>query len=108
MSTDNSTHFITPGTVRDRSTVTPIQLSAGVECYEIVPAGTYAEALFAQQFELKNTSHELVADSNDRYLYILGGEGEFSFTNQNNPAQDVSVKEGSAAMVLAEIGRAHV
>ena len=101
MSTDNSTHFITPGTVRDRSTVTPIQLSAGVECYEIVPAGTYAEALFARQFELENASHELVADSNDRYLYILGGEGEFSFTNQNNPAQDVSVKEGSAAMVLA-------
>ena len=105
MSTDNSTHFITPGTVRDRSTVTPIQLSAGVECYEIVPAGTYAEALFAHEFELENASHELVADSNDRYLYILGGEGEFSFTNQNYPAQNVSVKEGSAAM---EIGRAHV
>jgi quercetin dioxygenase-like cupin family protein len=98
--------FITPGTVRDRSTVTPIQLSAGVECYEIVPAGTYAEALFAQQYELQNSSFELVADTNDRYLYILDGEGEFSFADHNNPlkeisVKEVSVKEGSAAMMLA-------
>ena len=96
MPTDNSTHFITPGTVRDQSTVSPIEIAPGVQCYEIVPAGTYAEALFAQQFELKNASHELVADSNDRYLYILDGEGEFTFTEK-----EVSVKEGSAAMVLA-------
>lgn len=88
--------FITPGTVRDRSTVTPIQLSAGVQCYEIVPAGTYAEALFAKQYELKNSSFELVADTNDRYLYILDGEGEFLFAEK-----EVSVKEGSAAMMLA-------
>jgi len=93
--------FITPGTVRDRSTVTPIQLSAGVECYEIVPAGTYAEALFAQQYELQNSSFELVADTNDRYLYILDGQGEFSFADHNNPLKEVSVKEGSAAMMLA-------
>lgn len=88
--------MIVPGVVRDKNSVPHRTIAQGVDVFDIVPAGHYAEPLSAQQFELVVASHTLLCEGNDVYLYILAGEG-----NIESAGQKYSIKEGSAGMLLA-------
>lgn len=87
---------IVPGVVRDRHSVTPRKVAPGVDCYDIVPAGKYAEPLFAEQYELASAQHFIDCEQHDIYMYVLAGVGSIEFNGESH-----AVQEGSAAMFLA-------
>lgn len=100
------------GIVRHASALTGVKASQGVTSFEVVPAGPFAEAMFAHQYVLEESAEfNFDAKGHDLYFYVLAGTGSVTFEKLSygsiskvgdsaEQSGSLSLVEGSAILLL--------